>query len=581
MASLPITTAPNPDSPLFSLRKSLNFKQTLLINPTQTGRDGYNSYFRGISFLCRQGRVQEALRLLNDMELKSYFVGQEVYSELLQGCVSQRDLSTGRQIHARIVKNGPLFANNEYIETKLVIFYAKCDLLEAADGLFGRLRAENVFSWAAMIGLRSRMGSNVEAVMGVCKMIESGFMVDNFVVPNVLKACGALQWTGVGRGVHGLSLKMGLNACVFVCSSLVDMYGKCGVLEDARRVFDEMPERNAVTWNSMIFGYAQNGCNEEAIDLFLEMRLEDFEPTDVTLLSLLSASANVGAVEEGKQGHGIAVSYGFELDKIMGSSILNFYSKVGLIEDAELVFSRMLERDEVTWNLLISGYVRLLQVEKALDTCRLMRLENLRFDSVTLASILAICSHTKNTMLGKEAHCFCVRNNLDSDVVVASNIVDMYGKCERIGDARRVFDSAVNTNTVFWNTMLTAYVENGKIGEALRLFYEMQLESVPQDVTAWNAVVLGCVRNGDLDEARYLFSRMQSADIPANLTTLTSLVSGLLRNSSCDDLVQKIQESGLRSNIISIISTLCNNGMDRASLQDVKAIYGFVLRHDL
>ncbi|CAN1125885.1 Pentatricopeptide repeat-containing protein At5g55740, chloroplastic [Linum perenne] len=516
MASLPLTTSinPNPDSHKFNpTNNSRNIRRTLLIKPsTGTRRDGYRSYFYSISFLSRQGRVQEAMRLLNDMELKSYLPGQEIYSELLQGCISKRDVWMGQQIHARIVKNGALFTANEYIETKLVIFYAKCDLLIAADRLFARLRAENVFSWAAIIGLHSRIGDNVAAVMGLCKMVENGFSVDNFVVPNVLKACGGLQWVGCGRGVHGLSMKMGLDACVFVSSSLVDMYGKCGVLEDARKVFDGMADRNVVTWNSMIFGYAQNGFSEEAIDMFLQMRLEDYEPTDVTLLSLLSASANLGAIEEGKQGHCLAVSCGFELDKIMGSSILNFYSKVGLIEDAELVFSKMLDKDEVTWNLLISCYVRLLEVDKALNMCHLMRSENLRFDSVTLASILAVCSHTRNVMLGKEAHCYCVRNNLYSDVVVASNIMDMYAKCQRIGEASRVFESTVNTNTFFWNTLLTAYVESGHIGEALRLFYQMQLNSVPQDVTSWNSVIMGCLRNGDLDEAKYMFSKMQSAE---------------------------------------------------------------------
>ncbi|CAN0842507.1 Pentatricopeptide repeat-containing protein At5g55740, chloroplastic [Linum grandiflorum] len=423
------------------------------------------------------------------------------------------------------------------------------------------------------------MGDNVGAVHCLCKMVENGISIDNFVAPNVLKACGGLQWIGCGKTVHALSIKMGLDACVYVSSSLVDMYSKCGVLEDARKVFDGMPERNTVTWNSMISGYAQNGFNEEAIDMFLEMRLDDFEPTVVTLLSLLSASANLYAVEEGKQGHSLAVRYGFPMDRIMGSSVLNFYSKLGLIEDAEVVFDTMLDKDEVTWNLLISSYVRVFESEKALDLCRSMTASNLRFDAVTLASILSVCSHTKNIMLGREAHCYCLRNRLCSDLGVASGIVDMYAKCERISDAARVFELTTNrnTNVVLWNTMLTAYVESGHIGEALRLFYRMQLESVPQDVTSWNAVVMGFVRNGELDEAKYMFSKMQSAGIAPNSATLIALVSGLGGEySDVDCLVRRVEESGLRSNVVDVVTAFSG---DSTSLRDLKAIYGFVLRH--
>ncbi|KAJ6698840.1 hypothetical protein OIU79_012181 [Salix purpurea] len=518
---------------------------SLAFTPTPTPNlDLSNSKAKPTKSL-KKGRIQAAFKILTEMDRRKFPVGPDIYGLLLQGCLYDRALFMGLQIHSRIVKHGDSLATNEYLETKLFIFYAKCHLYEVANIFFYRLSVKNVFSWAAYIGLNCRMGFYREALMGLCEMIDSGILADNFVVPNILKACAAMQWITFGRGVHGYVVKMGFDRCVFVSSSLVDAYGKCGILEDARKVFDNMPDKNVVTWNSMIGSYVQNGFDVEAAQVFSDMRLEDVKPNQVTLLSFLSASANLGAVEEGKQAHAIAVLGGYELDSILGGSILNFYSKVGLIKDAELVFGMMLEKDAVAWNLLISSYVQYGQVEKALDLCHLMRLDNMRFDSVTLASILSACSIMGNIKLGKEGHCYCIRHNLVSDLAVANKL--------------------------------------GKIGEALKLFYGMQLESVPPNVMSWNAVILGFIRNGQINEAQDMFSHMQAVGIHPNLMTFTTLIYGLVQNGFGNEAIlvfQKMQECGIRANLPIIISTI-SACTDVASLQYGRAIHGYILRHAL
>lgn len=348
-------------------------------------------------------------------------------------------------------------------------------------------------------------------------------------------------------------------------------------------MFDGMLERNVVAWNSMIVSYVQNGMSEEAIEVFYDMRVEGIEPTRVTVSSFLSASANMGALEEGKQGHAIAVLGGLELDNILGSSIINFYFKVGLIDDAELVFSWMLEKDVVTWNLLISGYAQFGQVDKALNICRLMRSENLRFDAVTLASLLSASADISNMKLGKEGHCYCIRNNLESDVVVVSSIVDMYVKCERIGYARQVFNSTIKRDIILWNTMLAAYAELGQSGEALKLFYQMQLEGVPPNAISWNSIILGFLRSGQVNEARDMFLQLRSLGVQPNWIPWTTLISGLAQNGFPDEAIlvfQQMQEAGITPNTISLVSAL-SACTDKAALHYVKAIHGYATRHNI
>lgn len=506
-----------------------------------------------------------------------------MYGDLLQGCVYNRNLHLGKQIHSRIVKKGESLVKNEYIETKLVVFYAKCDQLDVALRLFSRVVEQNVFSWAAVIGVYCRLGFLENALLGFCEMMENGFEGDNFVIPNVLKACGGLLMVEFGKGVHGYVVKMGFEDCVFVASSLVDMYGKCGALEDARKVFDEIPERNVVTWNSIMASYSQNGMYEEAIRVFVDMRLEDVEPSVVTIVSFLSAAANLCAVKEGKQGHAIAILNGLDEGNIVGTSLINLYSKTGLVKEAEKVFSKMSKKDIVAWNLMLSCYLQDKNMEKALSLCNDMLLERLKFDSVTMTLIATGAGDSQNLKFGKETHCHCIRNNLMFDMAVASSIIDMYAKCNKINNARRVFSSLQTKDLVLWNTLLAAYAEIGSSGETLKLFYQMQLEGIPANVVSWNSVILAFLKNGQVKEAMTSFSEMESFGVEASLITHTILITGLVQNGYVDEAITifiRMQEKGIKPNNVSIVGILsaCKN---LASLQLGKSIHGYVLRHGM
>lgn len=493
-----------------------------------------------------------------------------------------RALGLGLQIHGHVIKKGPSFATNEFVESKLVILYAKCGVADVAIRLFRNVKNQNLFSWAAIVGLQARTGLSHEALFSYVEMIENSFCPDNFVVPNALKACGALRWVGFGKGLHGYIVKMNnFHDCVYVATSLADMYGKCGILKDADKVFDAMPEKNVIAWNSMITVYAQNGKNEEAIKLFRNMRFQCVDPSQVTLSGFFSTCANLEAIMEGKQGHALAVLMGLELGNILGSSIMNFYSKVGLIEEVELVFRNIIVKDAVTWNLMISSYVQFGMFEKALEMCHSMKYESLSFDCVTLSSLLVVAADTRDVGLGKKVHGFCIRNEFDSDVVVLSGIVDMYAKCGRMDCARRVFGFAAKKDIVLWNTMLAACAEKGLIGEALKLFFQMQLESIPPNVVSWNSLIFGFFRNGQVVEAQNMFSEMQSSGIMPNLITWTTMISGLAQNGlgyEANMVFRQMQDVGMRPNSISITSAL-SACTDMAFLKYGRAIYGYVMRH--
>lgn len=376
--------------------------------------------------------------------------------------------------------------------------------------------------------------------------------------------------------------KLGLDQCVFVGSSLVDMYGKCVVLGDATKVFDGMIEKNVVAWNSMIASYVQNGFNQEAIKVFYDMRFEGIEPTRATVSGLLSASAKLCGIEEGKQGHAIANLNGLELDSILGSSVVNFYAKAGLFEDAELLFDRMVEKDVVTWNLSISSYVRYGLAESALSLCYQMRIQGFMFDSVTLSSILTAAADMRDLGLSKDGNCYCIKKNFVVDVVVASCIVDMYAKCQKIEDARLVFDSTAKKDLVLWNAMLGSYAELGLSGKTLKVFYQMHLESVPPNVVSWNSIILEFLRNGQVNEAIDMFSQMIASHVQPNLITYTAMISGLSQIGLANEeimIVQQMLKADFQPNTVTIASALSACACI-PSLGYGRAIHGCLMRQN-
>ncbi|KAF8676084.1 hypothetical protein HU200_047589 [Digitaria exilis] len=474
-------------------------------------------------------------------------VGPEVYASLLQCCVAVGSLRAGRQVHAALVKRGPYYCRNAYVGTKLAVFYARCGALADAERAFEALpeRDRNAFAWAAVIGLWSRAGLHARALDGFVGMLEAGVPADNFVVPTVLKACAGLGLFDAGRAVHGYACKAGFADCVYVMSSLVDFYGKCGQVEDARGVFDAMPERTVVSWNSMLMAYIYNGRIDEAVDLFYEMRVEGVLPTRVSVVSLLSVSVELESVDGGRQGHAVAVSSGLEIDVILGSSMINFYCKVGLVEAAEAVFEQMEERDIVTWNLMIAGYFQDGQIDKAFDTCQRMLETNLKFDCVTLASIITACVKSCSMMVGTAAHGYAVRNYLDSDRTVACGLIDLYASTGSIEHARQVFNAMGQRDLVLWKVMISTYSDCGMSSEALKLLDQMQLEGMSPTAACWDSVISAFIRDAQFKDALDIFNQMLLMKTRPNLRTWSLLIRGLSQNGMHQEVTNlycKMQE---------------------------------------
>ncbi|KAK1578613.1 hypothetical protein Q3G72_031682 [Acer saccharum] len=300
--------------------------------------------------------------LLNQLGFEQ---GYRQTCNLLLTQTQSRSLPKGLQLHAHIIKSGlqtlPLVSHH------LINLYSKCQLPLLSRQIFHETPRKLATTWSSIISSFAQNELPCLAIEYFRRMLGERLHPDDHIFPSATKSCGILGRIDVGGSIHCIVVKTGYEGDVFVGSSLVDMYAKCGDLKIARKVFDEMPERNVVSWSGMIYGYTQFGEDEEALRLFKQALCTDLKVNDFTFSSVIRVCADSTLLELGKQMHGLCVKTNFELSSFVGSSLISLYAKCGVIEAAYQVFEEVPVRNLGTWNAMLIACAQHTHTNKVLD----------------------------------------------------------------------------------------------------------------------------------------------------------------------------------------------------------------------
>jgi pentatricopeptide repeat protein len=275
----------------------------------------------------------------------------------------------------------------------MIAGYLHNGFVDEALKLFREISQRNVVSWTAMIVGYVQNGLSLEAIEMFRQMHLAGVERDAKTFAGVLPVCATLGAMQQGMEIHGEVIRSGLESNVFVGTALVDMYAKCERIDIARNVFDKMPQRNAASWTTLIAGYAQNGHNMEALDIFRQMQQAGVEPDSKTFASVLPACANLAALQQGIEIHEEIIRSGFQCNVFLGNALLDMYAKCGSIDKASEVFNKIHVKDVVSWNSMIAGYAMHGCGNKALELFQEMQQSGMKPDRVTLVSVLSACCH--------------------------------------------------------------------------------------------------------------------------------------------------------------------------------------------
>eukprot|EP01018_Ginkgo_biloba_P003562 Gb_16895 [translate_table: standard] len=492
-----------------------------------------------VTRLCKQGRLKEALRILEGMD---QCIDSSTYVCLLQSCIKKKAFSEGKLLHAHMDERG--FVPDRFLQTTLVNMYAKCGSLVEARRIFDQMVERDVFSWTVMIKSYATHGFAEEALSLFHEMLRTGIQPNKFTFASVLPACANLAALQQGMEIHVEIIKSGLVSDVFVGTALVDMYAKCGNLENACNVFDKMPERDRVSWNTMIAAYTKQGFSEQALTLFHQMQRTAFQPDDFTFASVLSACGNLAALEKGMEIHEEIIRTGFQSSVFVESALVYMYAKCGRIDKARNVFDKMHQQDVVSWSTMIAGYAQNGQGEEALKLFRQMQLTSVKPDSSTFASVLSACANLAALEQGMEIHEEIVSSGSQSNVFVESALVDMYAKCGSIEKARNVFDEMHQRDVASWNAMIGGYAMHGYGKDALELFEQMHQSGMNPNHVTLVCVLSACCHAGLVNEGWQYFNNMNQYYhiIPAleHYACMVDLLGRAGRLDEAEDFINKM-----------------------------------------
>lgn len=378
------------------------------------------------------------------------------YASVIESCSC---FHLGRGLHGHVVKMG--YGGHEFLETKLLQMYGRCGAVEDAVLLFDEMPLWNVHSLAGVLSVYIGSEDFERAFLLFVKMLSEGFEMEFFIFPAVLKACSGLNVPDLGRQLHGFLIKSLFGSNLYVGNALIDMYGKCGCLDDAKMGLETMPQRDIVSWNSTISSFASNGMVFEALECM----------------------------------------------KIMESR--------GCVAP-----------NIVTWTAAIGGCAQNGYDAKALELFYCMQEAGVKPNARTLASLLPACARLQNLRYGKVIHGYILRHDYITSTFVNNGLVDVYRRCGNMGYALDIFLKFATRNCVSFNTMIVGFCENEEVQKARELFDQMEASGVRRDSISWNSMISGYVGNGQYTEAFKLFKDMQmEEDVEIDSFTLGSSVA--------------------------------------------------------
>ncbi|WMV48012.1 hypothetical protein MTR67_041397 [Solanum verrucosum] len=510
---------------------------------------------------------------------------ENLVKTLLRNPSSIKTKSQAKQLHAQIVKTRG--SRSVSLATIILGIYSDLNLLKESLEVFNNFRYVPTKAWKSVVRCYSCNGHFRDSLACFVEMRGWGKLPGSDVFPSVVRACTHLKELRVGESVHGCVIRFGMESDLYTGNALMNMYAKLQVLSHDYHVFDEipqsdhvysrrssltqdseigilinelirsekshfeslsgrrvknatgldsvskifqmMPDKDVVSWNTVIGGNVQSGLYEEALERLREMSNAYLKPDCFTLSSVLPVFARHVDVLKGKEIHGYAIRHGFDKDEFIGSSLIDMYATCTRVEDSYRVFNLLSEKDDVSWNSIIAGCVQNGTFDEGLGLFRQMLAANVKPVEVSFSAILPACAHLTTLHLGKQLHAYIIRVGFAQNMYIASSLVDMYAKCGKIMTARCIFDRMEIHDSVSWTAIIMGYALNGHAREATILFENMQHDKIKPNAVAYLAILTACSHAGLVDEGWNYFTSMSRYGVSPDLEHYASIADLLGR----------------------------------------------------
>ncbi|PPS10895.1 hypothetical protein GOBAR_AA09751 [Gossypium barbadense] len=582
-------------SPLITIRTTYqrlnsSISQTTSLPQTNTSTKYHLPLLQQLTSLCQSKQsLPQALTLLQQQnphhETLDSLQRKEAIGLLLQACGRYQDIETGREVH-RMVASSTLFHKDVVITTRLITMYSMCGSPLDSRLVFDGLEKKNLFQWNAMVSGYSRNKLYEEALRAFIELVlQTEFKPDNFTFPSVIKACGGIFDVGLGQGVHGMTAKLGVLGDVFVCNALIAFYGKCGLVDEAVKVFDYMSEKNLVSWNSMICVFAENGFAQEGLGLFSEMIKceKSFVPDVASLVTILPICAGEGNLEMGMVFHGLAVKLGLNQELMVKNALLDMYSKCGCLSHAKGLFDKDNNKNVVSWNTMIGGFATQGDTRGTFYLLRKMQVEGReKTNKVTILNVLPVCLERSELLCLKELHAYSIRHGFHYDQLVANAFIAAYAKCGSLCSSQLMFNGMETKTVSSWNALIGGYAQNGAPRKALEFYLQMISSGIKPDRFSLGSLLLACSHMKSLRFGKEIHGYLIRIGLETDPFIVISLLSLYIRcgkSASARVLFEEMENKSLVS-WNALIAGYSQNGLPDEALVLFRQMLSDGIQHD-
>lgn len=354
------------------------------------------------------GDIGHAILVYQQMLSRGVCPDKHTLPRVLTASRLSGDLLFGKQVHGHALKLG--LYGDRYVGTALIEMYGWLDSIGAARSLFDKFTCKDSVSWTVLARLYLTENKPQLALDLFGEMVNSGVTIDSVALATAIGACGRVKSLHEGRKLQEIARRCGLESDVLVGNSLLHMYIDCGSIDDARGLFDQMPNRDVISWTTIIHGYVKQGGFNESLKLFQQMNKDGMKPDAILISALLPACARMTACKHGKEIHGHLLRSGMKLNLTVQNAIMDMYMKASCLEYAYKIFKEIDSKDVISWTVMILGYSLHGEGKLALSLFHKMKEDaGIQIDELAYGAVLHACVTACAVEEGK-FYFNCIRN---------------------------------------------------------------------------------------------------------------------------------------------------------------------------
>ncbi|XP_051185232.1 pentatricopeptide repeat-containing protein At4g13650 [Lolium perenne] len=528
------------------------------------------SWVAMLSGYAQNGLGEEAVGLYHQMHRSGVAPTPYVLSSVLSACAKAELFEQGRVVHVQVYKQG--FSSETVVGNALIALYLRFGSFSLAERVFWDMPCCDIVTFNTLISRHAQCGHGESALEVFGRMRLSGWKPDCVTIASLLAACSSIGDLHKGKQLHSYLLKAGMSPDYIVEGSLLDLYVKCGHVEEALEIFSSGDRTNVVLWNLMLVAYGQISDLAKSFDLFCRMLAAGVRPNQFTYPCLLRTCTYTGQINLGEQIHSLSIKTGFESDMYVSGVLIDMYSKHGWLDKARRILEMLEAKDVVSWTSMIAGYVQHEFCKEALGTFKGMQLFGIWPDNIGLASAISACAGIKALRQGLQIHSRVYVSGYSADVPILNALTNLYARCGRSKEALSLFEAIEHKDNITWNGLVSGFAQSGLYEEALKVFIKMYQAGISYNVFTFVSSISASANLADIKQGKQIHARVIKTGHTSETEVANALVSLYGKCGSIKDAKVQFYEMSEKNDVSwNIIITSCSQhgcGLEALQLFD-------------